>query len=693
MISRPYQTKSKRGAAGLLRTRFQFSLLLCLIWTGIILLKLFHIQVIQHEHYTARAAKQRNGVVPLLPERGPILDRRGKPLAISVPMSSIYAVPDAMGRDPESSFKKISEIFPVDTKQLTSLSKTRTFLWVARKISRQTADRIKRRNLPGIYFTEESRRFYPNKDLAAHVLGFVGMDNKGLSGVEYQYDSVVCGMPGKLPVLRDAKKRLLYSSGSSLPTAGRTIELTIDASIQHIAEEELRAAVEEQRAESGAVIIMNPYTGEILALANEPTFNPNIYKQFSANRWKNRAIQDYYEPGSTFKPVVASAALDRGLVSAEDEFDCQNGAISVNGHIMKDHKPFGILNVRQIIQKSSNVGTIKLGMLVGPQSLFQYATAFGFGKKTGIDLPGEAPGILRSPSRWSKISIGAVSIGQEIGVTPIQVLRMMSAIGNGGYLPTPHLVSKISDSSGKLQRTVFPQPQSLPLKHDSITTLRTFVESVVDEGGSGLRAEIPGYSVAGKTGTAQVIGPSGSYADGGYIASFVGYVPAEKPAFAMIALIRGPKKEHYGGRIAAPLFRKIGQQVLKYLDIPPDQVQNNPAIQVASALPRVDRATIIPEGIETVTYTPPEQHHKLVKVPDDDKVSGLVMPSFYGKTASEIVQAFANAKRPFRLLGTGTVIKQFPLPGTLLTQDDLSIITLGTAGQDAAQKDRNVVRQ
>jgi membrane peptidoglycan carboxypeptidase len=332
-------------------------------------------------------------------------------------------------------------------------------------------------------------------------------------------------------------------------------------------------------------------------------------------------------------------------------------------------------------------------MLVGPQSLFQYATAFGFGKKTGIDLAGEAPGILRSPSRWSKISIGAVSIGQEIGVTPIQVLRMMSAIGNRGYLPTPHLVSKISDSSGNLQRTVFPQPQALPLKHDSITTLRTFVESVVDEGGSGLRAEIPGYSVAGKTGTAQVIGPSGSYADGGYIASFVGYVPAEKPAFAMIALIRGPKKEHYGGRIAAPLFRKIGQQVLKYLDIPPDQVQNNPAIQVASALPRVDRATIIPEGIETVTYTPPEQHHKLAKVPDDDKVSGLVMPSFYGKTASEIVQAFTNAKRPFRLLGTGTVIKQFPLPGTLLTQDDLSIITLGTAGQDAAQKDRNVVRQ
>ena len=692
MISRPYNTRSKRGAAGLLRTRFQFSLLLCLIWTGVIVLKLVYVQVIRHEHYVSKAAKQRNGVIPLLPERGPILDRKGKPLAISVPMVSVYAVPEGMGKDPGTSFQTISKFYPVNVKELTSAAKSRTFLWVARKISQQVADRIKAKNLPGIYFTQESRRFYPNKELAAHVVGFVGMDNKGLSGVEFQYDSVVCGVPGKLPVLRDAKKRLLYSSTGALPTAGRTIQLTIDAAIQHIAEEELRAVVEEQNAESGAIIIMNPYTGEILALANEPTFNPNVYKQYSAGRWKNRAIQDYYEPGSTFKPVIASAAIDRGLVTAEDEFDCLNGAIRVNGHLIKDHKPFGILNVRQIIQKSSNVGTIKIGMLVGPQSLFQYATSFGFGKKTGIDLPGEAPGILRPPSRWSAISIGAISIGQELGVTPIQVLRMMSAISNGGYLPTPHTVSKISDSSGKLQRTVFPQPQALPLKHESIATLQTFVESVVDEGGSGLKAEIPGYSVAGKTGTAQVIGKSGSYADGGYIASFVGYAPAHKPAFAMIALIRGPKKEHYGGRIAAPLFRKIGQQVLKYLDIPPDQVQNNPAIQVASTLPRVEDA-MVPEGIETVTYTPPEQHHKLGLVPDDDKASGLVMPSLYGKTASEIVEAFTKANRPFRLLGTGTVVKQFPLPGTLLTADDLSIITLGTSTQDVPQSDRNVIRK
>ena len=691
MIARPYPTKSKRGATGLLRTRFQFSLLLCLIWTGVIFLKLFYVQVVQHEHFMTRAAKQRNGVVPLLPERGAILDRRGKPLAISVPMTSIYAVPEAMGKDPEATFKKIAKSVSVDVKELTTAAKSRPFLWVARKISREAADRVKKQKFPGIYFTQESRRFYPNKELAAHVLGFVGMDNKGLSGVEFQYDPVVCGLPGKLPVLRDAKKRLLYSSASSLPTAGRSIQLTIDAAIQHIAEEELKAVVEEQRAESGAVVIMNPYTGEILALANEPTFNPNIYKQFSAHRWKNRAIQDYYEPGSTFKPVVASAALDRGLVDPEDEFDCQNGAISVNGHIMKDHKPFGVLNFRQIIQKSSNVGTIKVGMIVGPQSLFEYATTFGFGSKSGIDLPGEAPGILRHPRKWSAISIGAFSIGQELGVTPIQIVRMMSAISNGGYLPTPHVVSRVSDSTGKLQRTVFPQPQALPIKHEAIATLQTFVEAVTDDGGSGKLANIPGYSVAGKTGTAQVIGPSGSYADGGYIASFVGYVPANKPAFAMIALIRGPKKEHYGGRVAAPLFRKIGQQVLKYLDIPPDQVLDNPAIQVVSALPRVDH-TNSPE-IEPVTYTPPEQHHKPVIVPDDDKASGLVMPSLYGKTAGEIVEAFSKANRSFRLIGTGTVIKQWPLPGTLLTADDLSIITLGTAVANGTQSDRNVVHK
>jgi cell division protein FtsI (penicillin-binding protein 3) len=692
MIAKPYPRRSKRGAAGLLRTRFQFALLLCLMWTGIILLKLFYIQVIQHDHYIARANKQRTSFVPLLPERGPIIDRKGRPLAISVQMTSIYGVPETM-KNPAEVFAAVSKYVPINVPELIKSSKNRSFVWIARKISQQTADKIRKQNLPGIYFTQESRRFYPNKDLAAHVVGFVGMDNKGLSGVEHQYDSVVCGVPGKIPALRDAKKRLLFSSTSTLPTVGRTIQLTIDAAIQHIAEEELHAAVKEQNAESGAVIIMNPYTGEILALANEPSFNPNVYKQYSAWRWKNRAIQDYYEPGSTFKPVVASAALDRNLVDPDDEFDCQHGSISVNGHIMKDHKPFGVLTFRQIIQKSSNVGTIKIGMIVGPQSLFQYATAFGFGKRTGIDLPGEAPGIFRPPSRWSAISIGAVSIGQEIGVTPIQVLRMMSAISNGGYLPTPHCVSKISDSSGALKQTVFPQPQALPIRHEAIATLQTFVEAVVDEGGSGLQAEIPGYSVAGKTGTAQVIGASHTYADGGYIASFVGYVPATKPAFAMIALIRGPKKEHYGGRVAAPLFRKIGQQVLKYLDVPPDRIQNNPAIQVASAFPRVNVATL-PESIEPVAYTPPEKHHKLVIAADDDKASELVMPSLQGKTAGEAVQMLTKLNRPFRLLGSGTVIKQWPMAGTLLTEDDLFIITLGNSSQEVVeQSDRNVVHK
>jgi cell division protein FtsI (penicillin-binding protein 3) len=675
----------------LLRSRFQFSLLLCFIWTGIILLKLFYVQVVQHDYYISRANKQRNAVIPLLPERGPILDRNGRPLAISVPMTSIYGVPESM-KDLDQELKTIAAIVPLDLRESPDELKTRPFVWIVRKVPQQLADKVRKQNLSGVYFTQESRRFYPNKELAAHVLGFVGMDNKGLSGVEYQYDNVVCGVPGKLPVLRDAKKRLLFSTGSTMATVGRSIQLTIDSTIQHIAQEELHEAVQEQQAESGAVVIMNPYTGEILALANEPTFNPNIYKEYSRNRWKNRAIQDYYEPGSTFKPVVATAALDRHLVDPDQVFDCQNGAISIFGHTIKDHKPFGLLTFRQIIQKSSNVGTIKVGMIVGPQSLFDYASTYGFGKKTGIDLPGEAPGIFRPPSKWSAISIGAVSIGQEIGVTPIQILRMMSAIGNGGYLPSPHTVARISDSTGKLQQTVFPQPQALPFSHEAMATLQTFVEAVVDEGGSGTLAEIPGYSVAGKTGTAQVIGPSGTYADGGYIASFVGYVPATKPAFAMIALIRGPKKEHYGGRVAAPLFRKIGQQVLKYLDVPPDQVQN-PAIQVASAFPRVKQMNSIPEGIEPVNYTPPEQHHKLETATDDDKASGLVMPSFYGKTAGEIVQILSKAKLPFRLLGTGIVIQQWPLPGTLLSQDDLCIITLSSSSHNAAQTDRNALRK
>jgi cell division protein FtsI (penicillin-binding protein 3) len=693
MTSSSHSYRGKRVAPGLLHTRFQCALLLCLMWTGAIFLRLIYLQVIEHNYYVARANRQRQSIVMLDPERGPILDRKGRQLAISIAVQSIYGIPEEM-KDPAKELRVISELLPIDVKDLTAhLKNNKSFLWIARKITPETADKIRSLELPGIFFTQESRRFYPNKELAAHVLGFVGIDNKGLSGVEYQYDNVVCGVPGRLNALRDAKKRILLSEKSSLPTVGRTLQLTIDSGIQHIAEEELKAAVEEQNANGGAVIIMNPYNGEILALANEPSFNPNAYLQYHSMRWKNKAIQDYYEPGSTFKPVILTAALDQGLVTPDDLFDCQHGSITVAGHVIKDHKPFGTLTLREVIAKSSNVGMIKVGLKVGPRSLFEYATSFGFGKRTGIDLPGEAPGLVRPPEKWSAISIGAFSIGQELGVTPVQVLRMMSAISNGGYLPAPHCVAKISDSNGNLKPTVFAEPQALPVQHDTITTLQDLVEGVVKPGGSGTLAEIPGYRVAGKTGTAQRIGPSGTYVDGGYFASFVGYAPASHPAFTMIVLLDGPKKEHYGGRVAAPLFRKIGQQVLKYLDIPPDQITENPVLQAESAFPRETEANLFPEGIEPVAYTPPEQHHKLAIAGDDGKASGLVMPYLYGKTMGESVELLSKTKAQFRLLGTGTVVKQWPLPGTLLNEEDVCIITLESTSPNSSVVDLNALRK
>ena len=693
MSSMSQSYRSRRGSPGLLRARFQVVLLLWLIWTGAIVLKLVYLQILQHDYYLARAKRQRQSIVTLDPERGPILDRKGRQLAISVAVESIYGIPEEMS-DPETELRTISRFTKVDVKELLAHSRNKSFLWIARKITRETADRIKELQLPGVYFTQESRRYYPNKELAAHVLGFVGMDNKGLSGVEYQYDHVVCGVPGKLSALRDAKRRLLLSEKASVPAVGRTLQLTIDSAIQHIAEEELKAAVQEQNANGGAVIIMNPFNGEILALANEPSFNPNAYIQYKATRWKNKAIQDYYEPGSTFKPVIVTAALDLGLVQPDDLFDCQMGSITLaRGHVMEDHKSFGILSLRQIISKSSNVGMIKVGLKVGPRSLFEYANAFGFGKKTGIDLPGEAPGLVRPPEKWSAISIGAFSIGQELGVTAVQVLRMMSAISNGGYLPAPHCVAKISDSSGNLKPTVFAQPQPLPVQHNTILTLQELVEAVVQPGGSGTLAQIPGYRVAGKTGTAQRIGTSGTYVDGGYFASFVGYAPAQNPAFSMIVLLDGPKKEHYGGRVAAPLFRKIGQQVLKYLDIPPDQVTENPVLQAESAFPRVTEANLFPEGIEPVAYTPPEQHHKLAIAGDDGKASELVMPSLYGKTMGETVEILSKTKAQFRLLGSGTVTKQWPFPGALLNHEDVCIITLESLSPNSSVANLNVLRK
>ncbi len=683
--------RSPRVAPGLFRTRFQLGILLCFAWIGIIVLRLIFLQVFKHDHYVARANKQRQSVVALYPERGPILDRKNRQLAISIAENSIYGIPEEM-KSPLEAMHKISNIVEIDQKDLLQRSSTKSFFWIARKIPKEKAEAIRKLDLPGVYFTTESRRYYPNKNLASHVLGFVGMDNKGLSGVEYQYEHVITGVPGKLFALRDAKRRLLLPGGENSmvpPTVGRSLQLTIDSSIQHIVETELKTAVEERAASGGSVIILKPQTGEILAIANAPDFNPNAYKQSEAKQWKNRAITDYYEPGSTFKPVIAAAALDRGLVSPDDQFDCQWGSIVLAGIVMKDHKPFGVLTFREIIEKSSNVGTIKVGLKIGPQGLVQYARSFGFGQKTGIDLPGESSGILRSPKKWSALSIGAISIGQEVGVTPLQILRMITSVGNGGYLVSPHTVSRISDSSGDLKPAVFPQPQALPFKHTTLSTLQEFLEGVVAHG-SGTLAQIPGYSVAGKTGTAQKIGPSGTYADGGYIASFAGYAPAKDPAISMIVVLYNPKKEFYGGRVAAPLFRKIGQQVLKYLDIPPDQNTENPAFTTAqSAFPRVTEANY-PEGIESVAYTsPPNQHHKLVIAPDDGMANELVMPYLFGKTASETIEILSKTKIPFRLLGTGTVIKQWPIPGSLLKLDDMMIITLAHSKNTSTFTDRN----
>ncbi len=677
--------RSNRVSPGLLRTRFQISLLFCFVWVCAIVLKLVYVQVIQHDHYMERARKQRQSIVTLDPERGPILDRKGRQLAISIAVDSVFVIPEEM-HNPQEELKSIASLVSIDPQEIASRIKNKTFCWIARKIPRETAEQIRRLRLPGVYFTQESRRFYPNRELAAHVVGFVGLDNKGLSGVEYQYDPVISGVPGKITALRDAKKRLLLPSQENAvfaPTVGRSLQLTIDSAIQHIAEQELKETVEQLDAKGGSVIIMNPYTGEIIALANEPTFNPNAYRGFNPTAWKNKAIQDYYEPGSTFKTVIAAAALDRELVTPEDLFDCQYGSIVLAGHTIHDHKAFGTLSFRQVMEKSSDVGMIKVGLLLGPKQLVEYTGMLGFGKKTGIDLSGEATGLVRNHSKWSAISIGAFSMGQEVGVTAIQVLNMMSAIGNGGSLPVPHCISQISESSGRMKPTVFPEPQQVPIKHSAIRTLQEILRGVVTQG-TGTLAAIPGYSVAGKTGTAQKIGPSRTYADGGYIASFVGYAPAESPAISMICVLDEPKRLYHGGESAAPLFRKIGQQVLKYLDIPPDQITENPALKAESAFPRAIQATEFPEEIEPASFTPPKPHHKLEIATDDGKASGLVMPSLFGKTASEIIQILSRAGIQFRLRGTGTVIKQWPTVGSPMKKDDLCIITLATDEADSS---------
>src|ERR1700676_4174856 len=413
-----------------------------LLWTTGVFGRLSYLQLVRHGEYLARAQRQQQRTVEITPKRGIIYDRNLRALAMSVPVKSAFAVPAEIA-DESLAARLLSGVLGVPEDVLeTRMASSRSFVWISRKLPPEKVEAIEALNLKGIYFQDENQRFYPKRDLAAHVLGFVDPDEKGLAGIEYQLDSQIRSKSEKIVVMADARQRW-FDGGEAQRERGANVVLTLDEKIQYIVQRELLAAIEKTHALAGSVIVMNPSTGEILAMANWPQFNPNAASEAAAESRMNRAVSALYEPGSTFKLITLAAAFDQEITRADEVFDCENGAIYIAGHRIRDHKPFGLLNVAEILAKSSDVGAIKIALRLGAPRFYDYIRAFGFGQPTGVDMPGESKGILRRLENWSAVSIGSISMGQEVGGTPIQLISAVSAIANGGFLYKPHVIAEL----------------------------------------------------------------------------------------------------------------------------------------------------------------------------------------------------------------------------------------------------------
>lgn len=547
------------------RRRIEAVFLLFIIFLIICITCLFYIQFFRSKYLSSLAKKQYNLYIELEPLRGAIYDSNLKPQAVNLVADSLYAVPEEI-EDKETVIRELSALLNVDHAYLKNrLYREKSFIWLARKLSPQVSEAIRKLNIKGLDFIKESKRSYPNGYLASHVIGFAGLDNVGLEGIELYYDKYLKGQSGWALFLRDARQRRLdLWEKMVLPRNGYDLVLTIDEVIQYIAERELDKVYKTYRAKGASIIVMDPHTGAILALANRPTFDLNDYTNTEKDKLRNRSICDLFEPGSVFKIVTASAALEEKKVVEEDKFFCENGSYKVATHILRDHRPHGWLAFREVIVQSSNIGTSKVAQVLGANLLYQYIRLFGFGSKLGIDLAGEITGMTREPRFWSKISIAAIPMGQEVGVTSLQLVSAISAIANGGKLMKPHLVGEIRDRNGEIIRRFSPVMIRKVISIDTASRMKKILIGVV-ENGTGKLAKLSNITCAGKTGTAQKIEPDGKYSHSKFIASFIGFAPAEDPVIAIAVIVDEPRPYYFGGVVAAPVFKNVATDVIRYL--------------------------------------------------------------------------------------------------------------------------------
>jgi cell division protein FtsI (penicillin-binding protein 3) len=647
------------------RLRLMLVALSISMWAVAIGVRLFQLQVLDRPSFERQAARQSERTINLDSRRGPILDRNGRPLAVSVDAESLYAVPQDL-ESPARTAQALARALGLDAaghKELqANLQKNRAFVWVKRKMDPATARAVRELQLDGVGFLTENRRYYPNRELASQVLGYVGLDNTGMSGVEYAFEDQIKGRAAKVFVQTDARRR--PTGLTERPsTDGSTVVLTIDESIQYSAETELERAMAETQSIAGVVVVMDPRTGEVLALANRPTFNPNRFGAFSSSRWKNRAVVDAYEPGSMFKVITAAAALQEKVVDPEEVIDCGGGSIDIAGVRINDHAVFHDLKFKDVIAHSSDIGVVRVAQRLGRENFNRYMRNFGFGVATGIELPGESSGLLRPPAKWSALSLASLSFGQEVGVTAVQMAAAVSAVANGGYLMKPLIVRQVEDSTGHVLRVEKPFAVRRVLEPETVDTLTTILRGVVTDG-TGRHAAIPGYVVAGKTGTAQKVDAQGRYSMVDHVASFVGYVPASRPALVVLVSLdtpRGPRNE--GGDVAAPVFARVAEHALRHLAVPPDDAD------------RVLRMTPYrPGSLTPVAYVPgatPAAGEGRADAGDPQ-----LMPDLRGQSAREAALVAARRGLLVELRGSGKVVSQTPDPGTEIDNGARCVLTL-----------------
>ena len=590
-----------RASAGrvlpLRRARFWLICLLFLLWTLTICARLFWLQVVRHKEFVERAQKQQHRTFEVAPRRGVLYDRNLHELAMTVQADSIYAVPTEIDDQPGAArvLAAVVHTDPADTltteAQIAArLAAGESFAWVARRVTAETSARVRALNMKGIYFQKEFERSYPDNQIAAQVLGYVGVDDNGLGGLEQKFDARLHGVPGRMFTTKDARRHVLGSIERE-PEPGQSLVLTIDENIQFMAEQALDHAMEKTQAANGTVVVQDVHTGQILALAIRPTFNPNDFRHTTPSLLRNHAVSDVYEPGSVFKLVTYSTALEQHATTPDDMIDCQGGKITLAGRVIHDNQGehFGVIPVHKALEESSDVAAVKLALKVGPDKFYQTIRDFGFGSRTGTELPGETRGLLRPVNKWGSSSIGSIAIGQEVGVTPLQLVSMVSTIANGGiYLPPHILMPGQLDPASNGQKSAAPLapspfkpggelPNPLPSgAHRVISTLtaaqmRKMMEGVVLFG-TGKPAQLNGYSSGGKTGTAQKVDPvTHLYSKTMHIASFAGIAPINNPAIAVAVIIDNPKGgSYYGTAVSAPVFAEVAQQVLEYLQVPHD---------------------------------------------------------------------------------------------------------------------------